>query len=51
MNYTVAFARLVVGRMVEVPCMDNLIERLVGGMAKGFDNRWMLWSAGGWRTC
>jgi len=45
-NYLVTYPRLAV-RGRRVPCTNNLIERLMGEMAKRVKNRWMHWSTAG----
>ena len=45
-NYMVTFARLAV-KGIEVPYTNNLIERLMGEIAKRVKNKWMHWSTQG----
>lgn len=45
-NYLVTFARLAI-KQVRVPYTNNLIERLMGEIAKRVKNRWMHWSTTG----
>ncbi|NLB77104.1 MAG: hypothetical protein GX799_11695 [Crenarchaeota archaeon] len=45
-NYMVTFARLVM-KGIQVLMTNNLIERLVGEVAKGIKHRWMCWSTRG----
>ncbi len=45
-NYLVTFAKLAVKGM-EVPYTNNLIERLMGEIAKRVKNKWMHWSTQG----
>jgi transposase-like protein len=45
-NYLVTFARLAINQ-VRVPYTNNLIERLMGEIAKRVKNRWMHWSTTG----
>jgi len=45
-NYTVTFARLAI-KQVRTPYTNNLIERLMGEIAKRVKNKWMHWSTQG----
>jgi transposase-like protein len=45
-NYTITFARLAI-KQVRIPYTNNLIERLMGEIAKRVKNKWMHWSATG----
>ncbi|MDH7477628.1 MAG: transposase, partial [Candidatus Bathyarchaeota archaeon] len=45
-NYTVTFAKLAL-KQVRVPYTNNLIERLMGEIAKRVKNKWMHWSTQG----
>ena len=45
-NYMVTFARLAI-KQVHIPYTNNLIERLMGEIAKRVKNRWMHWSTTG----
>ena len=45
-NYTITFARLAMKR-ISIPYTNNLIERLMGEIAKRVKNKWMHWSATG----
>jgi len=45
-NYMVTFARLA-AKQVRIPYTNNLIERLMGEIAKRVKNRWMHWSTKG----
>ena len=45
-NYLVTFARLAINQ-IRVPYTNNLIERLMGEIAKRVKNRWMHWSTTG----
>jgi hypothetical protein len=45
-NYMVTFARLAM-KGVSVPYINNLMERLMGEVAKRVKNRWMHWSTEG----
>ena len=45
-NYMVTFARRAV-KGIEVPYTNNLIERLMGEIAKRVKNKWMHWSTQG----
>lgn len=45
-NYMVTFARLVISG-IKVPYTSNMIERLMGEIAKRVKNKWMHWSATG----
>lgn len=45
-NYVVTYARLAL-RDLRVPYTNNLIERLMGEVAKRVKNRWMHWSTAG----
>ncbi|OQA81222.1 MAG: Transposase, Mutator family [Microgenomates group bacterium ADurb.Bin238] len=45
-NYMVTFARLVM-KGVYVPMTNNLVERLMGEIAKRIKNKWMHWSTRG----
>lgn len=45
-NYMVTFARLVM-KGIQVPMTNNLIERLMGEVAKRIKNKWMHWSTRG----
>jgi transposase-like protein len=45
-NYMVTFARLAM-KQVHIPYTNNLMERLMGEIAKRVKNRWMHWSTTG----
>jgi transposase-like protein len=45
-NYMVTFARLAM-KGIQIPYTNNLIERLMGEIAKRVKNRWMHWSTTG----
>ena len=45
-NYMITFARLAM-KQVLIPYTNNLMERLMGEIAKRVKNRWMHWSATG----
>jgi len=45
-NYTITFARLAT-KQIRIPYTNNLIERLMGEIAKRVKNKWMHWSATG----
>jgi len=45
-NYMITFARLAI-KQVRIPCTNNLIERLMGEIAKRVKNKWMHWSTTG----
>jgi len=45
-NYMVTYAKLAI-QQVKVPYTNNLIERLMGEVAKRVKNRWMHWSTKG----
>ena len=45
-NYMVTFARLAM-KQVRIPYTNNLMERLMGEIAKRVKNRWMHWSTTG----
>jgi transposase-like protein len=45
-NYMVTFARLAI-KQVRIPYTNNLIERLMGEIAKRVKNKWMHWSTTG----
>nr|MDO8082526.1 ISH6 family transposase [Candidatus Freyarchaeota archaeon] len=45
-NYMVTFARLA-AKGIEAPYTNNLIERLMGEIAKRVKNKWMHWSTQG----
>ena len=45
-NYMITFARLAM-KQIHVPYTNNLIERLMGEIAKRIKNKWMHWSTTG----
>ena len=45
-NYTITFARLAI-KQLSMPYTNNLIERLMGEIAKRVKNKWMHWSTTG----
>jgi hypothetical protein len=45
-NYMVTFAKLAVKELL-VPITNNLVERLMGEIAKRIKNKWMHWSTVG----
>ena len=45
-NYMITFARLAI-KQVHIPYTNNLIERLMGEIAKRVKNKWMHWSTTG----
>ena len=45
-NYMITFARLAI-KQVRIPYTNNLIERLMGEIAKRVKNKWMHWSTQG----
>jgi len=45
-NYMITFARLAI-KQVRIPYTNNLIERLMGEVAKRVKNKWMHWSTQG----
>lgn len=45
-NYMITFARLAI-KQVRIPYTNNLIERLMGEIAKRIKNKWMHWSTTG----
>jgi len=45
-NYMITFARLAI-KQIRIPYTNNLIERLMGEIAKRIKNKWMHWSTTG----
>ena len=45
-NYMITFARLAI-KQVRIPYTNNLIERLMGEIAKRVKHKWMYWSTTG----
>jgi len=45
-NYMITFARLAM-KQILIPYTNNLIERLMGEIAKRVKNKWMHWSTKG----
>jgi transposase-like protein len=45
-NYLVTFARLAM-KGISIPCTNNLVERLMGEVAKRVKHKWMHWSTRG----
>ena len=45
-NYMITFARLAI-KQIRIPYTNNLIERLMGEIAKRVKNKWMHWSTQG----
>ncbi len=48
-NYLVTFARLTM-KKISIPITNNLVERLIGEVAKRIKHRWMHWSTRGLET-
>jgi transposase-like protein len=45
-NYMITFTRLAI-KQISIPYTNNLIERLMGEIAKRIKNKWMHWSTQG----